>query len=142
MSFTTIKALVNMTNRPATLQNRETNAGVATDAYEAKQCNIVVPWCTSSGEFPGHHLRLEFKATSNPPDRFFTIYSIWQEDISGADRVRFTEYIRIRGAIDPPYSHGARGLINARNGSEYIVSGNSDAILVIDERLWVILVRI
>lgn len=147
MGVTTIRALVNMTNHSAKLKNRETNEEVVTDRYEAKKCSIRVPWCTGSGEFPGHHLRLEF--TGQQPgsqSSSLFIYSIWQQNTSTSDWVRFKEYTPPPPGqdpnMDPPYEDNARGLINGRNGREYVVSNFSDALLVIDERFWVILVQI
>lgn len=142
MGVTTIRALVNMTNQPAKLQNNHTHEEVVTDKFEAKKCSIRVPHCAGEGNFPGSHLRLQF---TDPQSGKLFIYSIWQENISTSDWVRFNEYTPSPNQdlnIDPQYYYNARGLINGRNGSEYVVSDWSDALLVIDERLWVILVQI
>ena len=146
MGVTTIRALVNMTDQPATLKNRENNDVVQTVRYEAKKCSMRIPHCPVASEFPGHHLRLDFfgpQQPGQPAPRF--IYSIWQQNISSSDWVRFREYAPVTYQdpnIDPQYEPNSRGLLNARNGSEYVVSEFSDALLVIDERLWVILVQI
>lgn len=144
MGFTTIKALVNMTNQRAALVNRETNANplVAT-GFSATSCpNWAVPWCSNAGEFAAHHLELEFLDYRNGS---LLRYFIWQENFGGRDRIRFVgnDVHDYRAPNDP--GGGSRLLAAGYNGGAYDVSHQSDAILVIDQHPngpWVILYRI
>lgn len=68
-------------------------------------------------------------------DNPFGEYTIWQQDTGGSDLVRFTQ--------DDSFVVPAGGLAADRSGRAlYDARGNSDVMLVIDERPWVILTKI
>jgi hypothetical protein len=147
MPFTTIRAIANLTNRDAILSDKEheSRPPILVHPRDVARCEIVVPWCTSSGEFPTRHLRVEFYDPRNGGGTL-NVYSVWQQNISGTDLVRYSGYTPPPPGqdlrIDPPYRQNAPALADSRIGGAYSVYGDSSAVLVINEEAWVILVRI
>jgi len=146
MPFTTIRAIANLTNADAILSDKEheSRPPIVVHPRDVVRCEVVVPWCTSSGEFPTRHLRVDF--TDPRPGGPRNLYSVWQQTISGIDLVRYSGYAPPPPGqdvnIDPPYRQNAPPLADSRTGGEYRVYGDSSAVLVINEQAWVILVRI
>lgn len=140
MGLTRLKAIVNMNSFAAELKNWERgDPPVRVDPFSAKSIdNWAIPWCRSQGEFPGHHLTLLFPVTGGGTR---TEYQIWQENILGVDAVRFT----LNGQYERPDTappRNSRFLASERSGGIYNITGDTEAILVIDERSWVILYKI
>jgi hypothetical protein len=150
MSVTVIRAIVNMNSSftVSLVQRRPDDPppGERIDdalppnsvsSFDTLRCDIPVPWCRSWEEFSNSiHLRLSFFATRGlGPIRESQFYTIWQQDINGVDLVRFS--------LNGYYIENAPGLAAYRVGHPaYNSRHNSDAILVVDERAWVILTRI
>jgi len=150
MGVNVIRAVVNMNSSFVVNIDKEGAAaipsgGIGTSVSDAFSGEVVrpfearggldfpIPWCRSAEEFGNLHLRLEFfRPTAFPPGISVASFRIWQESLDGVDRARFSE--------GTSYVRGARALVGDRNGSfEYDTGGNSDVLLVVDERGWVIL---
>lgn len=129
MNLTKIKAIANWSNAEATIINTELNQLfrhiLTFDIY--RMTDWAIPWCRSATEYPGHHLELTFMNMR---------YNIWQEDY-----VRFT--IGNVGYLPPSGPNPSRLLAAGRDGGAYNGNaGDTEAVLVLDERAWVILYRV
>jgi hypothetical protein len=150
MGVTVIRAIANMNSSFVVnidkegTENRSDGISVA-DSYSGDvvypfevlgELDYPIPWCRSPEEFARLHLRLEFfRPSVYPPGISVAAYRMWQEDINGWDRARVS--------TTGEYIYGAPGLVADRNGgAEYDTRGNSDVVLVVDERPWVVLVRL
>lgn len=144
MAITRIKALVNMPCTGVRLENREGAYPVlSVGVYAAVSCrNWAVPWCSSPTDFENHRLLLTLTTPASTGSVRTYEYSIWQENFGGKDRIRFTSDGRYHRPDDPDPGLRSRTLASGRNGGEYVAAGETEAILVVDERPWVIMYKV
>jgi hypothetical protein len=134
MALTRIKAIVNMVNGPFVLINRELSGSpeCVAEAFTVAPCDWHVPWCTSSGEFPGHHMDIRIPGFS---------YSIWQEN--KFEPREGVDVDRVRFSASGQYEGGAGALGRDSTGAPNIVFADSDYVLVADPRPgWILIYRI
>lgn len=156
MPTTYVKALVNMLPSQIQLTNREdpSSRTVVARPMSVASCYMPIPWCTSLADFNyGKHLVLEYDdpRIADPALRHL-IVNIYQQTVSGDDRVRLTMLGPPRPGHGFPADYptegfnqgpgGARALASDRDGAPFVVYGDTDAVLVVDERFWVICYRI
>jgi hypothetical protein len=147
MGLTVIRAVVNMSpylvNLSEVGQELESTGisvedvlpGVTVGRFDMAATDIRVPWCPSQREFDRRHLQLSFVVAGGLGYSRISYYTIWQQSIGGVDLVRLAQ--------DGPYVDNARGLPADRAGFPlYTIEGDSDCILVADERQWIILNRL
>jgi hypothetical protein len=154
MPTTYIKGLVNMHSRPVSLTNNEDPGALSVTAQpnSAASCYMPVPWCTSVFDFNnGKRLTLEFDFVHRDMTTHHLVTNIYQQTIGVDDSVRFV----YRGSpidgvgftsdwlpADGFNQDGARALAADRSGAPFRVFGDAEAVLVVDERMWVVLYRI
>ena len=132
MALTRIRAIISMVNGQFVVVNREIAGSpeCRAEAFTVAVCTWNVPWCTSSGEFPGHHMDIRIPGFS---------YSIWQErkleQGTYVDRVRFSSSGQYEG------NSGVLGGNSA--GAPNVVYNDQDCVLVADPRSgWLLIYRI
>lgn len=144
MPVTVIRAVANMHPQYSVTIGKRSNTSALPDddvqidpVTSRGRLDFPIPWCRSAGDFANQRLTLfigEPIPGGHGAQRTHVQYSIWQECIDGADRVRFS--------LDGNYQHDARGLAAGRSGEDYVVDGDADVVLVVDDQPWVILTRI
>ena len=156
MPTTYVKALVNMLPSAIQITNREdpSSGTVVARPMSVASCFMPIPWCTSLADYNnGKHLVLEYDDPSILDTALrHLVTNIYQQTVAGHDQIRFTMAGPPRPghgfASDYPVegfnqsSTGARALASNRDGVPFQVLGDTDAVLVIDERFWVICYRI
>ena len=99
MGVTAIKYFKNFGNESVTVYNRENHRTyLEIPPGQSRSMDEYVPFCTNQGDFDNQHF---IEVRQNRKGAEDLVYSIWQRDVSGDDRVRFAGNAEVPVWTDP-----------------------------------------